>query len=474
MTGKTQLNGNHANGISNNDEYAVPKETTKVFTNALLSNPLIAKDLPSNIAEAASHVSFTGSESPSLPIPYRFAEAVSSLKALEASLLNVLINRKYGVPMQDVTINTDHATLFIMSTLLWTIDPGPGGENIRASTLRGVKGLDRYFPPCDKGANFTPYRNLATNIYECKDGKFYHFHNSLNPDPTLQALGLPQDMPVTSYEEGTKVFRAKVKEFESAELDRRINEEYRQAGTICYSEEEFLSSEHGRANAHVGLWGIHFHSNSTQKPSWWPESQSLDLKGPRRPLAGLKIVDLTRIIAAPCVTRSLAEMGASVMRVTSPNLPDVSSLHVDLNWGKWNCYLDLKQEADREKLKVLIEDADVVVQGYRPGVLDKFGFGMEDILKLVEARKRGIVYVRENCYGWNGPWMGRSGWQQISDAVSCALHHLPVMHFRSLTSVPRILESAMALVRRWVMANPSLQSSLTPTTALASPALARY
>lgn len=423
MASKEQLNGSYANGTSSNEDYSVPKETAKVLTNAILSNPLITKDLPLGITEAASHVSFTGSESPSLPVPYRFAEAVSALKALEATLLNILINQKYGVPIQDVTINTDHATLFIMSTLLWTIDPGPGGENIRASTLRGAKGLDKYFPSCNKGANFTPYRNLVTNIYECKDGKFYHFHNSLNPDPTLEALGLPRDMEIASYEDGAKVFRAKVKEFTSAELDRRINEEYRQAGTICYSEQEFLSSEHGRANAHVGLWEIHSHPNATQKPSWWPESQNPDLLGPKRPLAGLKVVDLTRIIAAPCVTRSLAEMGASVMRVTSPNLPDVSSLHVDLNWGKWNCYLDLKQEADRDKLKALIEDADVVVQGYRPGVLDKFGFGREDILRLVEARERGIVYVRENCYGWDGPWMGRSGWQQISDAVSSALGH---------------------------------------------------
>jgi hypothetical protein len=88
-----------------------------------------------------------------------------------------------------------------------------------------------------------------------------------------------------------------------------------------------------------------------------------------------------------------------------------------LNWGKWNTFLDFRKEEDREKMKALVLEADVVISGYRPGVLDKWGFGQEDILKLCEGRERGIIYARENCYGWNGPWAYRSGWQQISDAV---------------------------------------------------------
>jgi len=58
------------------------------------------------------------------------------------------------------------------------------------------------------------------------------------------------------------------------------------------------------------------------------------------------------------------------------------------------------------------------VQGYRPGVLEKFGFGEADVLAMGRESGRGIVYCAENCYGWDGPWSGRSGWQQISDAVS--------------------------------------------------------
>lgn len=110
-------------------------------------------------------------------------------------------------------------------------------------------------------------------------------------------------------------------------------------------------------------------------------------------------------------------MGASVIRITSPHVADLSALHQDLNWGKWNASLHLKDEADKEKLRALIREADVVVDGYRPGVMERLGFGRQAIFNLVKDRERGIIYVRENCYGWHGPWSHRSGWQQISDAV---------------------------------------------------------
>lgn len=69
-----------------------------------------------------------------------------------------------------------------------------------------------------------------------------------------------------------------------------------------------------------------------------------------------------------------------------------------------------------KKLQALIWEADVVVTGYRPYHLDKYGLGKEQLLKVARERGRGIIYCRENCYGWQGPWADRIGWQQISDA----------------------------------------------------------
>jgi hypothetical protein len=104
------------------------------------------------------------------------------------------------------------------------------------------------------------------------------------------------------------------------------------------------------------------------------------------------------------------------MRVTAPHLADFSGLHPDLNWGKWNCHLDLRKAEDKAKLRALILAADVVINGYRPAVLDKYGFGHQDVIEMCKYRQRGIIYVRENCFGWAGPWAHRSGWQPISDA----------------------------------------------------------
>lgn len=239
----------------------------------------------------------------------------------------------------------------------------------------------------------------------------------MNPDATLDSVGMPHDMGFESMPEASAAIGEAVGKLAADELQYRAADIYKQAGTICYTREQFRESEHGKANAHVGLFEIREHPNPKQKPCWWPD---VPQTSGERPLAGLKVVDLSRVIAAPAITRGLAELGASVMRIVAPHLPDMSALHLDLNHGKWNALLDLREEADRAALRELILEADVFVQGYRPGVLDKYGFGERDIVEMVQDRGRGIIYVRENCYGWNGPWKNRSGWQQISDAVSFA------------------------------------------------------
>ncbi|KAF2169345.1 hypothetical protein M409DRAFT_36218 [Zasmidium cellare ATCC 36951] len=400
--------------------YSIPKETKKIFENEILNNPLIPS-LPSEIHEAGKLVHFTGNDAPSIPINWRFAESATALKAFEASLLNVLRIRKYKdqCKLSEVEINTDHASLFVMSPFLAQVvekdgKPKSSGVNFldaKAAEKIGIKNTDLH------RAGATLQRQLATNIYQTKDGRYYHVHGSMNPEPTLTALGMDlEGDPNGEKDYIIKGFEEVVGKIDSKDLDALMNEKYRQAGTICWSTEEFKQSEHGKANAHVGLYELERDAGTEQPPSWWPENSSVP-SSPSRPLAGLKVVDLTRIIAAPTITRCLAEMGASVMRVTSPHVTDMSTLHQDLNWGKWTPHLHLKDEFDRLKLLELIKEADVVVEGYRPEVMKKYGLSRQEIFELVKGRGRGIIHVKENCYGWNGPWQHRSGWQQISDAV---------------------------------------------------------
>lgn len=301
-----------------------------------------------------------------------------------------------------------------MSILLNTIDPDGGNislANVSDPEIRAK--FESYFKNTDiHKMSSSPHRSAATNIYQTKDGRYFHIHGSMDPEPTQQALGLPTHME-TSPEENWKSYQEKVEQINSDDLQKLMSDEYKQAGTICWTTEEFKNSEHGKATAHIGLYEIHEAPNKKQPACWWPNSPQTS---PERPLAGLKVVDLTRIIAAPAVTRGLAELGASVMQITAPHLSDMHGLHPDMNWGKWNAHLDFRKEEDGKKLRALVREADVVVQGYRPGVLDKYGLSNDDLLEITKDRERGLIVVRENCYGWHGPWSYRSGWQQISDA----------------------------------------------------------
>lgn len=94
------------------ETYSVPEETQKVFDDGILNNPLVASTLPHGIAEAAAKVRFEGTSKPSIPINWRFAESISALKGLEASMINVLLSRKYGLPAQEAVINTSVFLLF--------------------------------------------------------------------------------------------------------------------------------------------------------------------------------------------------------------------------------------------------------------------------------------------------------------------------------------------------------------------------
>jgi crotonobetainyl-CoA:carnitine CoA-transferase CaiB-like acyl-CoA transferase len=116
--------------------------------------------------------------------------------------------------------------------------------------------------------------------------------------------------------------------------------------------------------------------------------------------------------------RTLAEYGAQVIKVTSPNLSDVPFFQVDGNTGKHTTDLDLKSPAGRTAFEELLQTADVILDGYRPGALERLGYGPNQIVELTKGRGKGIVYVSEDCFGYQGEWAGRPGWQQIADCVT--------------------------------------------------------
>jgi crotonobetainyl-CoA:carnitine CoA-transferase CaiB-like acyl-CoA transferase len=135
-------------------------------------------------------------------------------------------------------------------------------------------------------------------------------------------------------------------------------------------------------------------------------------------LSGIRVLELCRIIAGPAIGRTLAEYGAQVIKITSPNLSDVPFFQVDGNTGKHTCDLDLKTTFSRDAFEELLQTADVILDGYRPWSLERLGYGPQQIVELVKGRGKGIVYVAEDCFGHEGEWGGRPGWQQIADCVT--------------------------------------------------------
>ena len=124
-----------------------------------------------------------------------------------------------------------------------------------------------------------------------------------------------------------------------------------------------------------------------------------------RPLTGVRVLDLTRIIAGPVCGRALAAHGADVLRITAPHLPFVETLVMDNGRGKLSAHADLRTRRGADTLRGLVRSAHVFVQGYRPGSMEKLGFGAEE----VAAMRSGIVYVSLSAYGCRGPWRERRG-----------------------------------------------------------------
>jgi crotonobetainyl-CoA:carnitine CoA-transferase CaiB-like acyl-CoA transferase len=140
------------------------------------------------------------------------------------------------------------------------------------------------------------------------------------------------------------------------------------------------------------------------------------------PLSGLKVVDLTRILAGPYCSMALADAGADVVKVEEPAKGDdtrgwgppfvdgQSTYFLSVNRGKRSLTLNLKHEEGRRILRRLVDEADVLVENFRPGTLDRLGFSWE----AVHARNPRLVYASVSGYGPDGPWGGKPGYDAIA------------------------------------------------------------
>src|SRR5450432_2902872 len=165
------------------------------------------------------------------------------------------------------------------------------------------------------------------------------------------------------------------------------------------SHQEWSASPHGQTLA--ALPPLTIEKIGEAAPKSWPAGD--------RPLAGLRVLDLSRVIAAPVAGRTLAAHGADVLLISGPDLPAIPWLTIDTGRGKLSTFVELKSEQGRDVFRGLLAQADIISQGYRPSAIAKLGFSPQDAARI----NPGIVYVSLSAYGHAGPWAERRGFDSL-------------------------------------------------------------
>jgi len=293
------------------------------------------------------------------------AQASIALSALSAALVHA---SRHSIQVPNVTVPLRHACLEFSTETLFTID---------GQALPSAKGMLGGFHATVDGHVF---------IHD----SFPHHRSG-----TLKLLGL--DANADRERVG-----AKVKAWKKLDLEEAAH----QNGLVIYalrSYDEWDALPHA---SQVSNFPIIIRKMGETGPEVLPDHVKPNAD---RCLRGLRVLELSRVIAAPVAGKTLAAHGADVLWVTSPNLPDLPSLDRNMSRGKRTTQLDLNKSEDAEIMKGLLADCDVFLQGYRPQSLALKGFGATDVANL----RPGIVYANLSAFGPSGPWADRRGFDSL-------------------------------------------------------------
>jgi crotonobetainyl-CoA:carnitine CoA-transferase CaiB-like acyl-CoA transferase len=318
---------------------------------------------------------------PVYPTRFRVAEMAASVLAANGVAVSDIWQMKTG-RRQQVTVDVRHAAAAVNSSNYLEFRQ-PGGH---------------YLPMEDSPAATAAYDTIIP--YPTKDGRLFmpHFGIKHLKETVLGILGCDFN---------TDAIAKAVVKWNAEELDQTIAAA-NACGGIVRTQDEWRQHPHGKALAAQAVVEIEKIGDSEPEP--FPEA------GP--PLAGIRVLDLTRILAGPVAARTLGEYGADVLMVSAPHTPQIKKFVIDLSHGKRSCFLDIGKKDEAAQLKQLVRTGDVFSQGYRPGVLEARGFGAEELA----THRPGLIYTSINCYGSGGPFSDRGGWEQIAQTVTGLSH----------------------------------------------------
>jgi crotonobetainyl-CoA:carnitine CoA-transferase CaiB-like acyl-CoA transferase len=312
--------------------------------------------------DALPYVNLTGSD-PVLPSSFAVGTAAQSSVAA-AALAACELGHVRGADCQRVSVDMTHAAL----------------------ECTGWFALDGKVPDL-----WDPFSGL----YQCSDGWVrIHANFRHHRDGALRLLGL--DPACASRKDAEEALMSwKAVEFETAMAEANL------VATALRTFDQWDATAQAQAIASQPLFTIERIADAAP----------LDLPSignTQRPLDGIRVLDLTRILAGPVGGKALAAYGADVMLVNSPHLPNIEAI-ADTSRGKRSAHVDLRSGEGRAAFDSLVDGAHVFIQGYRPGGLRELGYGPAE----VAARRPGIVYVSLTAYSSQGPWANRRGFDSL-------------------------------------------------------------
>ena len=317
--------------------------------------------------ERIQDLSFTGGSDPILPTSFRIGGTATAALSVVGVAASDLWETRTG-RRQQVAVNTRRATASLRSGKYMQMD----------------------------GADVSTERNTVMGTYPTKDGRWSYLHCNF---PNHRAAA----MSVLGVEEDRHAVAKAVARWNALELEEAIIEA-KGAGGMVRTMEEW--GQHPQAAAIASLPLMEIVKIGDAPP------EALPLGG--RPLSGVRVLDLTRVLAGPTCARTLAEHGADVMKITGAHLPNIGYQEYDTGHGKLNAQLDLRDAKDLETLRGLVSQTDVFSQGYRPGTLGGRGLSPEELAEI----RPGLVYVSLCAFSHVGPWASRRGFDTVVQTVS--------------------------------------------------------
>ncbi len=309
-------------------------------------------------------------DDPVLASPFHLGEGAATALALVGQEADRIWQMRGGKP-QAMSVNVRHAAASLHSYMVLDV--------------AGSVPLPPRTPPS------------VTAIYECNDGRFIHLHGSFTHAPGILAeLGLAES--ATAAEITAATLKRGAFELEDALAAKGL------CCAVCRTADEWAAHPQGALLATKPVVEVTRIGDGPRVP----------LAAAERPLSGVRVLDLTRVLAGPTCARTLAEHGADVLHIASPNLPTIERFEMDTGHGKRQAYLDLNVPAEADTLRELVRGADIFSQGFQHRSLERRGFGAEQLATL----RPGIIYVSENAFGHEGPWLERPGWEQLAQSTT--------------------------------------------------------